>query len=409
MAEAKPERSSRRRNDRGRPKGGGGGSQERESTRTTVESHPPRDLSERFKVGISMGDVHGIGPELLIEAFSDPRMFDLMIPIVYGSSKVLLHYKQLLKAERFSFVSTDKLEKPHGKKVNLVEAVKSYDTKIEPGVPSEAAGKLAWESLRCAVEDLKEGHIDTLVTLPIDKATIQNDEFRFPGHTEYLAEHFGKSTALMLMVHEDLRVAVLTGHIPLSAVSAQVTPEALRNRLQVLNQTMRVDFKLTKARIAVLGLNPHAGDGGLIGLEDKDIIQPTLEQLREQTSLLVYGPYPADGFFASDQYRRFDAVLAMYHDQGLIPFKTISNGWGVNYTAGLSVIRTSPDHGTAYDIAGLGRADVTSFRNALFAAIDIRRTRSENEDLYSNALDNMPIADFTSGEDEVVSLETEED
>lgn len=398
MAGQKPDRNNnnRRRNDRGRPKGSQ--SPEGPVRRASGEPEPPRDPSERLKIGITIGDIHGIGPELLLHTFSDVRLLDLMVPVVYGSARALNHYKQHFKADKFGFALLNDLSQPHGRKVNLIEVDDSGE-RIEPGTPSAAAGRLAFKALERAAADLREGHIDALTTLPIDKATMQSDSFRFPGHTEYLAAQFGRPSALMLMVYENLRVAIVTGHIPISEVPKALTVEGVRSRAQLLHDTLRIDFNLSKPRIAVLGLNPHAGDGGLIGKEDREIIKPAIEALRNK-DLLVYGPYPADGFFASEQRHRFDAVLAMYHDQGLIPFKALSNGWGVNYTAGLPAIRTSPDHGTAYDIAGKGRADMTSFRNALYCAIDIFRTRRMNQELILGALGAADVIGLLDVEEE---------
>ena len=395
MAEPKPDRNrDRRRPEKNRPRG----SQSPDAPRRSAsEPLPLRDPALRLKVGITMGDPHGIGPELLVQTFSDPRWTDLLLPVVYGSGRVLQHYKQQLKAEKFGFANLTDASQPHGKRLNLVE-VADYTDRIEPGTASPAAGKLGFQALERACADLSAGHLDALVTLPIDKQTIQSEEFRFPGHTEYLGAQFGRPNPLMLMVWEELRVAVATGHIPLGQVPSALKADNLGSQLQLLHNTLRIDFGLTKPRLAVLGLNPHAGDGGLLGSEDRELILPVVESLREK-GLLVYGPYAADGFFASDQRHRFDGVLAMYHDQGLIPFKALSNGWGVNYTAGLPIIRTSPDHGTAYDIAGKGRADATSFRNALYYALDIYRMRQQNEDLLRTALRKPSVIDQLAAEE----------
>ncbi len=390
MADPKPDRNrDRRRPDKNRPRS----SQSPEAPRRSVSelAQPPRDPALRLKVGITMGDPHGIGPELLVQTFSDPRLIDLLVPIVYGSGRVLQHYRQQLRADKFGFANLNDVSQPHGKRLSLIE-VGDYTERIEPGTPSPAAGLLAFQALERACTDLAAGHLDALVTLPIDKKTIQNEGFSFPGHTEYLGAQFGRPDPLMVMVWENLRVAVATGHVPLGQVPQSLNADKLRNQLQLLHNTLRIDFGLIKPRIAVLGLNPHAGDGGLLGSEDRELILPVVESMREK-GLLVYGPYAADGFFASQQRNRFDGVLAMYHDQGLIPFKALSNGWGVNYTAGLPIIRTSPDHGTAYDIAGKGRADATSFRNALYYALDIYRMRQQNEDLLRNALRKPSVID----------------
>lgn len=359
---------------------------------------------ENIRVGITLGDVNGIGPELVIKAFLDSRLQELFTPVLYGSAKALNFYRNILKYDKFAFqIIADPLQ-ASPKKLCLVDCLPSFD-RVEVGIPSTKAGNLAFVSLEKACSHLLEGKIDVLVTLPIDKATIQNANFKFPGHTEYLTEKFKRQESLMLMVHEYFRVTVVTGHISLRNVADAITPTKIMQKIQLLNETLKLDFSLNKPKIAVLGLNPHAGDNGVLGQEEIEIIEPVIRVANEE-GMLVMGPYPADGFFTAGTYRKFNAVLAMYHDQGLIPFKLIAQKRGVNYTAGLPIIRTSPDHGVAYDIAGKNRADETSFRNALYLAIDLFRTRTENMLLHENALRPLAMAEaLVTGEDSVLTDE----
>lgn len=340
---------------------------------------------ERIKVGITIGDYNGIGPEIILKAFSDSRMMQGLTPILYGSSRVLNHYKKLTDLNDFSFQGIKDADAAVHKKFNLISLTKE-ELPVEPGKVTEIAGKLAFQSLEAAVKDLASNKIDVLVTAPINKKNIQREGFRFPGHTEYLAKYSNVDEALMLMCCEALRVGIVTGHIPLSEVPQQATSDAVFSKLSAMHKTLRTDFSLQKPKIAVLGMNPHAGDDGLLGREEKDIILPALQKAREE-GIFVFGPYPADGFFAGNAVKNFDAVLAMYHDQGLIPFKHIAGDSGVNFTAGLPIVRTSPGHGTAYDIAGKGIANDNSMRQAVFTAADIYRRRAENRQLASQALE----------------------
>jgi 4-hydroxythreonine-4-phosphate dehydrogenase len=351
-------------------------------------------------IGLTIGDVNGIGPEILLKIFSDNRMLERCAPIIYGSSRALLFYRSHFKLERFSFQAINHPSQRTADKLYVIESGAEFD-RVEPGKPTAAAGKLAYEALKLATAHLQEQSIDALVTLPIDKATIQNPEFNFPGHTEYLAHQLNSRDSLMMMVYHQLRVAVATGHVPLNKVSSLLTKDRIYHKVRIFDQSLKVDFNIDKPKIAVLGLNPHAGDGGLIGQEEQDIILPALKRL-QQEQLLVMGPYPADGFFAAQTYRKFDGILAMYHDQGLIPFKTLSESLGVNFTAGLSRVRTSPDHGTAYDIAGRNQADETSTRNAIYQAIDIWKTRQENESLRKGALKPIAVSELVGGEDSIL-------
>lgn len=341
-------------------------------------------MSEKLKVGISIGDVNGIGLEIIIKTLADTRIFDYCTPVVYGHTKVASFHRRLANIHDLNFnVIGDASEAQH-KKANMINCWEE-DVKIDIGEINETGGKYAFLSLQRATDDLVSGQIDGLITAPINKENIQNENFKFAGHTEYLQERDNAAESLMFMVSDTLKIGVVTGHIPVSMVASNITTEKILNKLKLMNTSLRQDFWVRKPKIAVLGLNPHAGDNGLIGTEEQTIIAPAIEEARAN-DILAFGPYPADGFFANGTYQQFDAVLAMYHDQGLIPFKQIAFEFGVNYTAGLSFVRTSPDHGTAYDIAGKNQASETSFREALFTAIHIVRRRRENEELTENPL-----------------------
>lgn len=326
-------------------------------------------------IAITIGDVNSIAPEVIIKALEDDRILKLMTPVVYGSGKILSYYRKALNIRDFNYFQIKKLEELSDKKLNVLNLWEET-VSITMGQSSEEAGKYAFLSIKSAVEDAIAGKVDAVVTAPINKNNIQSDDFRFAGHTEYLTQMAGVKDSLMLLVDGDLRVGVVTGHIPIQQVSEKVTRETIESKLDILEKSLKQDFGIKKPRIAVLGLNPHAGDGGVIGNEEEEIIKPLIEK-RKEKGKLIFGPFPADGFFGSHQYKKFDAVLAMYHDQGLIPFKSLAFSNGVNYTAGLPFVRTSPDHGTAYDLAGKGVADEASMRQALFLAIDIIKNRKE--------------------------------
>lgn len=347
-------------------------------------------MSEKIKVGISIGDVNGIGMEVIIKSLLNPRLFNFFTPIVYGSSKVAAYHRKVLGVQDFNFHIIDTPEATHAKRANLINCWEE-EVSITLGEENEIGGKYAFLSLERAMEDLKKGKIDVLVTAPINKNNIQQEKFHFPGHTEYLQEATKSKNSLMFMLCEDLRVGVVTGHIPLSEVAKNITEEAILSKLELMNESLIMDFWIQKPKIAVLGLNPHAGDNGLIGKEDKEIIAPALEKALEK-GLLAFGPYPADGFFTNRTYKKFDAVLAMYHDQGLIPFKQVANRKGVNFTAGLPVVRTSPDHGTGFDIAGKNKASEESFLEAIFTAVHIFKRRKEHLELKKNALPFKKLA-----------------
>lgn len=341
-------------------------------------------MSEKLKIGISIGDVNGIGLEIIIKTLADNRVFDYCTPIVYGHTKIASFHRRTVNIHDLNFNVITHPSQANHKKANMINCWEE-DVKLELGVSNEIGGKYALLSLQRATDDLVNGDIDALVTAPINKDNIQSDEFHFPGHTEYLQQRANAAESLMFMVSDTLKVGVVTGHIPITKVAESITAEKILTKLRLMDQSLRQDFWVRKPRIAVLGLNPHAGDNGLIGNEEKYIIMPALEEARSN-DILAMGPYPADGFFANGAYLQFDAVLAMYHDQGLIPFKQIAFEHGVNFTAGLSFVRTSPDHGTAYDIAGKNKASEISFREALFTAIHIIRRRRENEVLNENPL-----------------------
>ncbi len=341
-------------------------------------------MENLVRVGISMGDPNGVGPEVIIKALSDNRMLQTCMPAIYGTGKVISFHKKLVNANEFNYHTSKPGDPFNFKNINLV-SVTDEEFKVEPGQSTEAAGKLAFRSIEAAVKDLKDKKIDALVTAPINKKNIQSDDFSFPGHTEYLASQFGVKDYLMMMVTEDLKVGTVTGHLPLNEVSASITSHKIVEKVKVMHKSLIRDFGIRKPRIAVLGLNPHAGDNGLLGKEELEVIIPAIQQLKAE-GMIVAGPYGADGFFGSSNLNNFDGVMAMYHDQGLIPFKTMEFERGVNFTAGLPVVRTSPDHGTAYDLAGKNTASESSLRHAIYMAVDIVKKRREYDQINANPL-----------------------
>ena len=349
----------------------------------------------KIRVGITHGDINGIGYEVIIKALADPRILEMCTPIVYGSSKVAAYYRKAMDNEIFTFNTVNTAKDANPKRANIINCV-SDDVRVEIGKSTRQAGESSLAALVAAVRDLKAGDIDVVVTAPINKENIQSEGFSFPGHTEYFAKEFTTKNYLMLMVSDILKIGVATGHVPLNQVVGLITKERILSNLRVLHKVMLEDFSIRKPRIAVLGLNPHAGDGGLIGDEEQRVIMPALKQANEE-GIIALGPYPADGFFGSGEFRKFDATLAMFHDQGLIPFKSLAFESGVNYTAGLPIIRTSPGHGTAYGIAGTGAASEESFRNAVYLAIDIYENRKRFGVLSKNPLQRHEI-DRTGGE-----------
>ncbi len=341
-------------------------------------------MSDKIKIGISIGDINGIGLEVIIKTFADTRMLNYCTPIVYGHSKIASYYRKTIGLNDFSFNVIQLASQANPKRANIINCW-NEDVKITPGEANETGGKYAFISLEKATDDLLSGEIEALITAPINKKTIQSDHFHFPGHTEYIQSRTNGEDSLMFMINDELKIGVATGHIPVSEVSKNINKEGLLSKLKLMNESLKTDFWVEKPKIAVLGLNPHAGDNGLIGSEEIEIIQPAIEMANEN-GVFAFGPYPADGFFGGQQYHQFDAILAMYHDQGLIPFKQVAFHNGVNFTAGLPIVRTSPDHGTAFDIAGKNLASEQSFREAIFSAINIVKRRKEQHELLSNTL-----------------------
>lgn len=338
--------------------------------------------SSNIIVGISVGDINGIGIEVILKAFSDKRMLDFCTPVIFGSTKTISFHKKALNIQT-PVHGVSSVDKAVTGKINVVN-IWNDELKIELGTASKELGKYAFQSLDKATEALKKGRIHVLLTAPINKDTIQSEAFSFPGHTEFLQDTL-EGESLMILMNGELRVGLLTGHIPVSEVAANITPALIEKKTAIMHKSLVQDFGIIRPKIAVLGLNPHSGDNGLIGKEESEIIAPTIEKIRD-TGKLVYGPYAADGFFGSKTYEQFDGVIAMYHDQGLAPFKALSFGGGVNFTAGLNKIRTSPDHGTGFDIAGKGVANPESFKEALFVALKIYRNREAHADMTQNVL-----------------------
>lgn len=337
----------------------------------------------RVIVGISQGDINGIGLEVILKTLLEPGIAEICTPVLFSSQKTVSYYRKVLGLEDFSFNPMREFSQLSHKKVNVFVCYEE-EVNIEMGKDTPVGGKYAYLSLARATQALQEKNIDVLVTAPINKSNIQNEEFKFVGHTEYLSAQFGADPLMLLCSEAGLRVAVVTGHVPLKDVASKLTVDGISKKIVQLHASLVKDFGIRKPKIAVLGLNPHAGDNGAIGNEDKDLIVPAIEKTK--VNGLVYGPYPADGFFGNGAYRQFDGILAMYHDQGLIPFKTLAFNDGVNFTAGLSVVRTSPDHGTAYEIAGRNIASEQSFKSALYAAIDIFKNRKLHEEITENPL-----------------------
>ncbi|KAF0202109.1 MAG: 4-hydroxythreonine-4-phosphate [Bacteroidetes bacterium] len=343
------------------------------------------EIDNKPVIGITHGDINSISYEIIIKALSDSRIFELLTPVVYGSSKVASYHRKMLNVSDFAFNLIKKADLANPKRANIIN-INDQEVKIELGKSTAIAGELALLSLETATEDLKKGLIDVLVTAPINKQNIQSKEFHFPGHTEYLANKFGAEDYLMLMVSNSIRIGVVTGHIPLREVFNQLTEELLLHKINILHQSLIQDFGIRKPRIALLGVNPHASDNGLLGEEEASIIKPAIDKAFN-SGMMVFGPYPADGFFGSSDFKKFDGILAMYHDQGMLPFKTLAFDSGVNYTAGLPIVRTSPAHGTAYDIAGKDEASAESFRAALYLATDIFYNRRQYAEMTANPLE----------------------
>lgn len=342
------------------------------------------EKEKRIRIGITHGDMNGISYEIIIKTLQDQRLMELYTMVVYGSSKVASYHRKALNINDFNFNLVKKADQAHPRRPNIVN-VHDEEIKIDLGKSTSIAGELALLSLEAACEDLQKNNIDVVVTAPINKNNIQAPGFAFPGHTEYFARKFNASNYLMLMINKVLRIGVVTGHIPLSKVREALTEDLILNKIQVMNHSLIRDFGIVKPRIALLALNPHAGDDGLIGDEEKTTILPAIEKAYDR-NILAFGPYPADGFFGAANFRNFDGILAMYHDQGMVPFKLMSFDEGVNFTAGLPFVRTSPAHGTAYDLAGKSEASPEAFRNALYLAGDIYMHRLEYDELHENQL-----------------------
>ena len=338
--------------------------------------------AENIIVGISIGDLNGVGSEVVLKAFEDSRMLELCTPVIFANVKLLSFVKKSFQSASVLH-GIDNLDQIVPGKINVLNVWKE-GVDLNFGVGDPKAGEYAIKSFVAATKALKDDLIDVLVTAPINKYNIQSEDFKFPGHTDYLDQEL-EGNALMLMVQDNLRVGLLTDHIPLSKVASHLTEELIKRKIETVKQSLIQDFSINKPKIAVLGLNPHCGDGGVIGTEDDLLIKPTLKKMFDKGTL-VFGPFAADGFFGNNQYEKYDAIIAAYHDQGLIPFKTLSFGNGVNYTAGLNKIRTSPDHGTAFDIAGKGIADFNSFKEAVYLAIDIYHSRNQYSEISAKPL-----------------------
>jgi len=339
--------------------------------------------------GISHGDINGIGYEVIIKALSDPLINDICTPIVYGSPKVAAYHRKALNINNFTFNNIRTADEAHSKKANMINCLDD-NIRVELGKSTQQGGEAALISIEKAVEDLKNGKIDVLITAPIDKHNVQSATFNFAGHTEYLKSKAGAEEALMFMISESMRIGFATGHAPLKDVSEMITVETLLRKLRLMNNSLIQDFGIRKPRIAVLGLNPHAGDNSLLGSEEAEVITPAIESAQKE-GIMAFGPFPADGFFGAGSFTKFDGILAMYHDQGLAPFKALSFDSGVNFTAGLPFIRTSPVHGTAFAIAGKGEASENSFRQAMYLACDIFRNRQFYAEISKNPLKHQDI------------------
>jgi 4-hydroxythreonine-4-phosphate dehydrogenase len=360
-------------------------------------------MQQKPIIGITVGDLNGIGPEVIIKAVADNRILDMCIPVIFGSTKLINFYKKSITDGNFSFNSTKDWNKIHPKQVNVFNCWED-EVNFTPGQLTEAGGKYAVQALQSAVDALKLGNIHGLVTAPIHKKNVQAANFPYSGHTPFLRHEFGTNNVVMLMVAENLRVAVLSEHVPIAEAAKHVTKENIVSALQTLNKSLQRDFGIDKPKIAVLGLNPHAGDEGLIGEEEIKVIKPAIQAAKDQ-GILALGPYSADAFFARHHFNQFDAVLAMYHDQGLIPFKSLATGNGTNFSAGLPIVRTSPDHGTAFDIAGQGKADAHSMLSAIYSCVDIIRQQEEHDYYRRDPLKKITSVILANAVDEKIEEE----
>lgn len=362
-------------------------------------------MTDTIKVGISHGDINGISYEVIMKTLLDPRIMEMCTPIIYGSPKVAAYHRKALNINNLSLNHVRNPKEAGPGRAHVLNCIDD-NIRVELGKSTPDAGEASFMALDAAVTDLHEGLIDVLVTAPINKDNIQSEKFNFPGHTEFLAQRFNSPNFVMLMVSETMKIGLVTTHLPLSKVAEHITKEVILSKLRIISQSLQQDFAITRPRIAVFGLNPHAGDNGLLGKEENEIIQPAIIQAKKE-GIIALGPYAADGFFGSENYRKFDAILAMYHDQGLIPFKLASFDRGVNYTAGLPIVRTSPAHGTAYELAGEDKASPDSFRQALYLALDIYKNRKIYEEISKNPLKKYDIN--SNQEDESVDIEAEDD
>lgn len=341
--------------------------------------------SKLIKVGITHGDINGIGYEVILKTLSDPTMLELCTPVIYGSSKIAGYHRKVMDMQPVNMSVINRVEDAGSGRVNIINCV-NEEIKVELGRPSDIAGEAAFKALESAIKDLRSGLIDVLVTAPINKKNIQNEQFAFPGHTEYLEKVLGEGEqGLVILVKDSLRIALVTGNVPFAKIPDLLNVKNVLSRIKVFNQSLIKDFGIVRPRIAVLSLNPHAGEEGLIGKEEQEIIIPAMDEAAKER-ILCFGPFPSDAFFGSANFMKYDGVLAMYHDQGMTPFKTLAMESGVNFTAGLPVIRTSPIHGTAYDIAGKGIASENAFRNALYLSIDVFKNRNSYKEMTANPL-----------------------
>ncbi|MEM6317319.1 MAG: 4-hydroxythreonine-4-phosphate dehydrogenase PdxA [Bacteroidota bacterium] len=337
-----------------------------------------------MRIGISIGDINGIGLEVILKTVSHKNITEVCTPVIYGSTKIVSYHKNIVGIEDFKFQGLRDAYRLHNDKINIVNCWQD-SVNITLGKVSETGGKYAMMSLDRAVGDLRNGLIDAVVTAPINKQAMGMANFKYPGHTEYFTKEFEAKDNLMFMITDDVKIGLVTNHVPITKLGELITKGRILRKLRIMNETLKMDFGLERPSIAVLGLNPHAGDGGVLGKEEETIIRPAIIEAKKK-GMMVFGPYAADSFFGSSTYRKFDAILAMYHDQGLIPFKTLAFGSGVNYTAGLPIVRTSPDHGTGFDIVGQNKANPASFRQAVYAAVDIARNRKDFIEMHENPI-----------------------
>ncbi len=360
----------------------------------------------KIRVAITQGDINGIGYEVVLKMLAEPHILEICTPVVYGSAKIASYHRKAMNLAAVNFNSISSAEQIKPYEINIINCSPD-DTKVELGSATVHAGAAALQALEAAAADLESGAVDVLLTAPINKNCIQSEAFAFPGHTEFLETRLGKGKkSLMILLNDRIRVALVTGHMPLANVSEAITKADIVQKLRIFNNSLKQDFGIIRPRIAVLSLNPHSGEDGLLGSEEKEVIIPAIQEANE-LNILAFGAYAADGFFGAAQYTKFDGVLAMYHDQGLAPFKTVAMEEGVNYTAGLPIVRTSPAHGTAYDIAGKGEASEESFRNALYLAIDVFNNRARYREMKENPLRRQYVD--KSGDKEKLDLTTEHD